>query len=354
MAGKSKRRKHTAADKPKRVRSYLKFRTRWRHVLLIDQRIRSGQAPNCRQLAGELEVSRRTVLRDIEFLRDDLAAPLEYDPRKRGYVYTEPNWDMPSVRITEGELFALMVANEALEAYSATPWARKVEQVFERMVGSLPDRVEIAPRELLGRVRFDPGGVSEYDPAVLETLVAATKENRTLQMTYRPLGASDSRQYRIDPYMLRLARGAWYLIGRDRRSGHVPTFNVSRIEHVEPTEATFDYEASGFDAGKYFPGTFGVYESKEHQRCIVEFSGFAALLVRERRWCDSQKLTDLPGGRLRFEAEVAHLDDIWPWVMSWGAEAKVRAPKKLARLVAEQAAGTARLYDKISRKKEMR
>ena len=51
-------------------------------------------------------------LRDIDFLRYDLGAPIAYDPRRRGYVYTEPNWVMPSVRITEGELFALMVAEK--------------------------------------------------------------------------------------------------------------------------------------------------------------------------------------------------------------------------------------------------
>ena len=94
---------------------YSKFRTRWRHVLLIDQKIREGTAPNCGRLAQELEVSRRTILRDIDFMKYDLAAPLEYDPGKRGYVYSEPNWVMPSVRITEGELFALLVAEKALE-----------------------------------------------------------------------------------------------------------------------------------------------------------------------------------------------------------------------------------------------
>ena len=78
MARKPKTRRRAKSPKPSD--SYLKFRTRWRHVLLIDQRIRSGQAPNCRQLAAEIEVSRRTILWDIDSIRYDLGAPVEYGP----------------------------------------------------------------------------------------------------------------------------------------------------------------------------------------------------------------------------------------------------------------------------------
>jgi len=330
--------------------TYLKFRTRWRHVLLIDQEIRSGKAPNCRQLAERLEVSRRTILRDIDFLRYDLGAPVEYDPARRGYVYSEPNWIMPSVRITEGELFALMVAEKALEAYAGTPWAEKLGAVFERMIGSLPERIEVAPRDLLPRVRFDAEGLSAVAPGVLTAVAGAISSNRVVELAYRPLGRSKARRYVLDPYVLRRARGAWYLIGRDHRSGNVPMFNLSRVERVEPTGGSFDYEAADFDPETYCAATFGVYQTSERQRVVVEFSGWAAQLVRERQWHASQKLRDLPGGRLRFEVEVSHLDDIWPWVLSWGAEAKVIQPAALVKFIREQGRRIVRQYARPERK----
>jgi proteasome accessory factor B len=321
-----------------------KFRTRWRHVLLIDQRIRAGKAPNCRQLAKELEVSRRTVLRDIDFLRYDLGAPVEYDPARRGYVYTQPNWVMPSVRITEGELFALMVAEKALDAYAGTPWAERLRRVFDRITASLPERIEVAPQELLPRVAFDAGAPSIVDPAILATVSTAVTANQTLRLSYHPLDRDEPREYVVDPYVLRQARGAWYLAGRDHRSGHVPLFNLSRVRRAEPTGRTFDYDEAEFAPDAYFGRTFAVFHSPEHHRVVIEFSGAAARLVRERQWHASQRLRDLPRGRVQFEAEVSHLWDIWPWVLSWGAEAKVLEPEELVRLVADQAAGTARLY----------
>lgn len=343
--------KPKATKQSRRQAGYLKFRTRWRHVLLIDQQIRSGEAPNCRRLAEELEVSRRTVLRDIDFLRYDLGAPVEYDHARSGYVYTEAHWSLPSVRITEGELFALMVAEKALETYAGTPWAESLRQAFDRMIASLPDRVEIAPRDLLQRITFDSSAPAIVDPDVLEVLARAIRHDQTLRMAYRALGRDKAREYTIDPYVLRWARGAWYLAARDHRSGHVPLFNVTRIRRAEPTGRTFDYDLADFDSKKYFAHTFGTHETSQPFQVAIEFSGWAAKLVRERHWHRSQKLNDLPAGRLRFEVVVSHLDDIWPWVLSWGAEAKVLKPKELVEVVAEQATAAARLYEKKTKRK---
>jgi len=339
---------------PARSATYLKFRTRWRHVLLIDQRIRSGEAPNCRQLAEELEVSRRTVLRDIDFLRYDLGAPVEYAPSKRGYVYTEPNWVMPSVRVTEGELFALMVAEKALDAYAGTPWAEKLRKVFDRMIAALPDRIEVAPRELLPRVDFDASASAIVDPRVLAAVSSAVARNHTLHIQYYALGRGETRSYVIDPYVLRRARGAWYVAGRDHRSGRIPLFNLTRIRSVRPTAQTFDYDEADFDPKAYFHETFGVFEAPGSHQVAIEFSGSAAELVRERTWHASQKLKPLPGGRLRFQVTVSHLLDIWPWVLSWGREAKVIRPKELVRLVADEAAGTVARYEKTGQTQRKR
>ena len=329
---------------------YSKFRVRWRHVLVIDQQVRAGRAPNCRRLAEELEVSRRTVLRDVDFLRYDLGAPIEYDPAKGGYVYTEPNWTMPSVRITEGELLALMVAEKALDAYAGTPWANKLRQVFGRMTVALPDRVEVHPRELLPRLEFDGSAAAIVDPAVIQTIESALRGDQTLRIRYAPLGRAEG-EYVLDPYVLRQMRGAWYLAGRDHRSGQAPLFNVRRIRSASPTGETFNFHAADFDPKEYFKATFGAYQTSERYRIVVEFSDVAAQLVRERQWHASQKLKDLPGGRLRLEVEVSHLDDIWPWVLSWGGCAKVIGPKELACRVAEEAGVIARQYRTITKGK---
>ncbi len=313
-----------------------KFRTRWRHILLIDERIRYGHAPNCRQLAGELEVSRRTVLRDIEFLKDDLGAPIEYDASKRGYIYTEPNWNMPSLRITEGELFAMMIAEQALGAYANTPWGEVLQRVFDRMIAALPERIEIAPRELLLRFSLDVAPTVQVHPDIMNLLVTAIKKSQTIAITYQPLSEDEPKDYTVDPYALRQSHGAWYLAARDHRSGYIPMFNVSRMVTASLTGSEFDYDACNFDVAAYFEETFGVYETPKRYKVVIRFSGVAARLVSERQWHSSQKIRDIRGG-IELEMVVSHLDDIWPWVLSWGKNAKVMQPKALRDIVIDQA-----------------
>ena len=334
-----------------------KFRARWRHVLLIDERIRSGSAPNCQRLAEELEVSRRTVLRDIDFLKYDLGAPIKYDPSRRGYVYTEANWSMPSLRITEGELFALMLAEQAMEAYSGTALAEPLKRVFDKMIAALPDRVEVAPRDLLPRFGFDVQATAVVDPAILETVKEAVRTNQTLHIRYVPLSTLLIKDHTIDPYAMQLYRGAWYLAARDHKSGRIPMFNLSRMKKAEPTGASFDYELTEFDPKEYFGETFGIYETSKRHKVVIRFTGLAARLAWERRWHPSQKVKVVqqlkkkpPVVGFDLELEVAHFDDVWPWVLSWGKEVKVIKPKALRDLVEKQAKGIAAQYRSPSRK----
>ena len=83
------------------------YRARYRRLIELDKRIRADEYPNAFTFAKEWEVSRKTVVRDIEFLRNSMDAPIEFDPQRNGYFYTEPSWSLPQVQLTEGELLQL-------------------------------------------------------------------------------------------------------------------------------------------------------------------------------------------------------------------------------------------------------
>jgi proteasome accessory factor B len=94
-------------------------------ILRIDDEIRTGKYPNSAVLAKKLEVTPRTILRDIDYLRFMYQAPIEYDFTKRGFYYTEPNFFIKSVILTEGELFSIALFDQFLEQYRNTPLEQK-------------------------------------------------------------------------------------------------------------------------------------------------------------------------------------------------------------------------------------
>lgn len=89
-------------------------------ILEIDRQIRAGSYPNADGLSSELEVSRRVIFNDRQFMIDRLGAPLSFDKKRRGWYYTEANWALPSALITEGELLAFFLSVEVARRYMGT------------------------------------------------------------------------------------------------------------------------------------------------------------------------------------------------------------------------------------------
>ncbi|MGE5653323.1 MAG: helix-turn-helix transcriptional regulator, partial [Bacillota bacterium] len=69
----------------------------------IDAEIRADRYPNTKSLAERFEISRRQALRDFEYLRDSLGAPLEYSAKYHGYYYTSDTYILPGPFVTEEE-----------------------------------------------------------------------------------------------------------------------------------------------------------------------------------------------------------------------------------------------------------
>lgn len=67
----------------------------------------------------EFEVSRRTVARDLDFLRDEENAPLAYDEVRHGYVLTDQTYALPPVSISRKEAFSFGLARKLLTHYRA-------------------------------------------------------------------------------------------------------------------------------------------------------------------------------------------------------------------------------------------
>src|SRR5439155_16230603 len=75
-------------------------------MMRMHERLNAGRYPNCRKLADELEISSKTVQRDIDFMRYRLGLPIEYDQLHFGFYYAEPVANFPNIEISEGELIA--------------------------------------------------------------------------------------------------------------------------------------------------------------------------------------------------------------------------------------------------------
>src|SRR6478735_1064059 len=209
-------------------------------MLRIHQLIQAGRFPNATTLAAELEVSTKSIHRDLEFMRDRLQLPLEFDRRRFGYHYTEEVSSFPTVQITEGELFALVVAEKALQQYRGTSFEQPLLSALRKMEESLPDTISLNISEIENAISFQTRAEPILDLNVFDILARATASHEQLELSYRKPGQKETEQRVVDPYHLANINGEWFLFAYDHLRADIRTFVPARILAAAPTGETFE------------------------------------------------------------------------------------------------------------------
>jgi predicted DNA-binding transcriptional regulator YafY len=314
-------------------------------MLRIHDELRRGAFVNCTKLVKDLEVCRKTILRDIAFMRDQLDLPIEFDTGIQAYRYTHPVTAFPTVHVTEGELMALLVAQRALEQYRGTPFHRSLEVAFEKLTGGLRDRISFSPADELRAVSFKNIGLGRTDLTIFNALSGAVLRQEEVEFDYRKPGESARSHRRVQPYHLAHRENLWYLIAYDIERAALRTFAVPRITEVTLMKQRFNKPAD-FTPESFFADALGVLGGRGDHRVVIRFSEQAADRVREREWHESQALRDLPDGRVELTLRLGALPEIERWVLGWGAAAEVVGPPELRQRVRSAAAALTRLYGK--------
>ena len=301
-------------------------------MLRIHQAVQSGNYPNASTLARELEVSAKSIHRDIEFMRDRLELPVEYDGARFGYHYTEEVSAFPTVQITEGELFALIVAEKALQQYRGTNFEKPLLSAIRKMEQSLPDTISLNLSDIERSISFRTRAEQRLDLEVFDMLAKATARRRQIELRYRKPGRPDIEQRVIDPYHLANINGEWYLFAYDHLRKDIRTFVPARIQSLKPTGNTFE-RPQAFSLEERLKGSFGVQSGQGRYDVALRFNARVADYVREKKWHESQRLRELKNGGVELRLKLSSLGEIERWVLSWGGDATVLRPRELATAV---------------------
>ena len=285
-----------------------------------------GRFPNCARLGKTLEVSPKTIQRDLEFMRDRLGLPIEYDRANHGYVYTEEVGHFPVLNVTEGELVALLVAQKALEQYRGTGFEIPLRTAFHKMTAGLQGLVAVDNVE--SAISFRPFGPSHQDLELFTAISKAVIHQSEIEFRYRKLMTSRPESRRLQPYHLFCSQDQWYVVGFDLKRKARRTFALTRMSRVEVTPRTFIRPAD-FSIGQHFGGSFGVFKGEGNFEVVVRFDPFAARLIRERFWHTSQTTRELPGKKIELTLHLNSLEEVERWILSWGDHATVTSPPEL-------------------------
>jgi len=301
----------------------------WERMMRFHNLIQDDTFPNCTQVSKEFEVSLRTIMRDVEFMKSRLNLPLEFDSKRNGYYYSEPVEQFPQIPFSEAEVFAMLVAHKAIAQYKGTPFETPLELAFRRLTGQLDSSAKFSLGNLNEALSFRPFAPEDNDLGTFEILTRALKERRVLKFQYRNLGAERKEARLVHPYHLGCVDNHWYLFAHDVKRGQMRTFALPRLNSPEITPERFTIPKK-FNLSEYLKGSLNVFKGSDDYEVVIQFDAWASDLIRGRRWHGSQEIIELPGRQIRLRLRLNSLEEAERWVLSWGQHATVVRPQALA------------------------
>lgn len=319
----------------RRARALLKMtRPPLERMNFIHERLKADAFPNCASIAREFEVAPKTIQRDIDFMRDRWSLPIVWSGARNGFRYAEPVENLPLATITEGELVAMLVAQKAIEQFKGTSFEQPLTNAFAKIASHLDGPVTVALGEARAAITFRPVGIAPGDLELFRRLSDAVLRSTEIEFDYRSLRSPRYERRRLQPWHLCCVDNQWYVIGYDLARGARRTFAVPRIRKVRATRRHF-VRPRDFSIREHLGGALGIFAGAGEHRIRLRFQGWAARVVRERFWHESQKVTPAADGTVQLELHLSSLAEVERWVLGFGDQVRVLAPPELRERIAE-------------------
>jgi proteasome accessory factor B len=300
------------------------------------------------ELASDCGVTTRTIRRDLQAL-EEAGFPL-FDDRSHDDGRTR--WSINgqafrglSTGLTLAELCALYFSRSLLESLAGTPFRDDLESAFEKLAATLTPHMRQFLDQLPRVIATKPEPMRRLEEPRVQRIVArlmdATLSRRQAIITYHSTSSQRTKPYQVHPYRLAYAGGGLYLMAFVPEYDEMRTFAVERISEISLLEDRFDLAEELPDTA--FPDSLGVH-SGDPERVIVEFDPAVADYVRSRAWHQTQQVSSDPRGSVFVELNVCVDRALRSWVLGFGRFARVVAPERLAREVAQELEDAAARY----------
>lgn len=304
-------------------------------LLLLQTRGRMTAA----QLAEELEVSVRTVYRDVEALHA-AGVPLYGDAGHAGGYRLLDGYRTRLTGLTAGEAEALFLSGAPGPA-AALGLGSVLAAAQLKVRAALPPELRVHADRISGRFHLDaPGWYADADEApFLPAVAAAVWNSRVLHVLYRRWREPTDVERRLEPYGLVLKAGRWYVV-----AGPGPrTFRVDQILELRSSEEEFTIP-EGFDLATYW----AAYQRDFHDRlyhgeAVVRLAPGARLTGSAGRAVEANG-REMADGWTLATVPIESVEHAHGEFLSLGADIEVLEPEELRRRIARTASELAGRY----------
>jgi predicted DNA-binding transcriptional regulator YafY len=293
------------------------------------------------ELAERLDVSPRTIRRDVERLRD-LGYPVEASTGPFGGYRLHAGTAMPPLLLDDDEAVAIAVGLRTAAGASVTGIEETAIRALVKLEQVLPAHLRRRVNALQSVTSTLPATGPQVDPEALTAIAGACRDRERLRFDYSARDATESRRL-VEPHSLVNLGRRWYLVAWDCDRDDWRTFRVDRIERPSSAAARFTPRSlpGAGDPAAYVAANLRQSTNRVNARITIHAP--AATLVERWPWM-RDSLTPLDHGRSEYRPSDDSLDWLAMRVGMIGFDFQIHEPPELVdavRALAERCARAA-------------
>lgn len=300
-----------------------------------------GRAVSLQKMMEELEVSRPTVKRDLQFMRDRLFAPVHYDRERRGYCYRQPgdggepaggpSYQLPGVWLTSGEMHALLLMHDFMAQLESQLLADVLAPAVEK-IESLLAAGKVRQKDLLRRVRIIQARHRPVEDQIFRIVSTGVLQRKRLELTYFSRSRGEIMNRTVSPQRLIWYGANWYLdawchLRQDFRSFSLDAIRGARLM----AERADDYPQQVLE--ERLGAGYGIFAGAPTQTAVLRFRLPAARWIERETWHAKQRLIPLSGNEVRLEVPYSDPRELVQDILRFVPDVVVEAPESLRALV---------------------
>ena len=330
---------------PKNREALIRYRVINR--LLINRKYASLQeiAAACEDALDKAPISVRTLRQDLFDMKYNRQlgyfAPIQYDYSERAYHYTDPNYSIDRLPLTEEELDALAFAGKMLEQFRDTEPFNHARGAVDKIMEHMKIRKALEKSNYRDFIDFERAS-SSAGGEFLEGLINAMKNKKVIQMTYQSFEKDHPSTFLLHPYLLKEYRNRWYIFGFSEGYQETRTYALDRIQKIEPAplESFAEPAAPPQDYFRNIIGITRMPDSKK-RKVLLKFSRHQAPYALTQPLHESQKVVEETGEYVTISLFIEESPDLNRMLLGWGDKVEVIEPVSLRdeiRKIHEQSA----------------
>lgn len=286
-------------------------------------------------MEAAMECSRATLMRDIDWLRNYMGAPIEYDHALNGYFYdrNQGEFELPGLWLNAQELQALLSMHQLLSSLQ--------HGVLDNLIGPVRDRIDkllqtrqLAGASLAAKVRIKPINARNLPEATYALVVEALAHEKQLTTEYHARRGAKGELRVLSPQRLVHYRDNWYCDAWCHNRNGLRSFSLDRMQSVVLSDEA-GHQVSEDDLNEHYASSYGIFNGTASETAVLRFSAHAAEWVADEMWHPKQTGHWLADGRYELTIPYHESPELVGDILRWMPEVEVVAPMKLRNRVHE-------------------